>query len=143
MVVRDFAGEFERFWAVWPRRVAKADARKAWRQVSHLLPPIEQVLAAVEAQRRTDQWMRGEGRFIPYPATWLRGERWDDEVEVQVLDAHQSRPWHGITERGAQLGLSPDMFAHFPAFRAAVVAAHRLQADGERGNVVPMARRVA
>ncbi|ULQ45856.1 hypothetical protein JN531_012170 [Flagellatimonas centrodinii] len=148
MHVRDFAAEFEQFWAVWPRRVAKADARKAWRQVQHLLPPVERVVAAVEAQRRSDQWMRNEGRYIPYPATWLRGERWEDEMEVQVLSQQQAVPWHqtaaGIVERGGQLGLREADFGSFPAFKAAVFAAHRRAVSGDAGNVVTLAaRRVA
>ena len=31
--------------------------------------------------------MENEGMFIPYPATWLRGERWDDEVKIDVPKA--------------------------------------------------------
>lgn len=66
---------FERFWAAYPRREAKKDAKKAWGQVNagaHL----EEILNALSWQTQTDGWRRG---FIPYAATYLRGERWEDE----------------------------------------------------------------
>ena len=65
---------FERFWAVYPRRDAKKDARKAWTQIGgdqH----VEAILTALGWQAA--QWT--ERQFTPLPATYLRGERWDDE----------------------------------------------------------------
>jgi hypothetical protein len=68
-------GEFEQFYAAYPRRAARKDAEKAWRQVdgAKYLPAI---LAALAWQRESEQWQRG---FIPLPASYLRGERWTDE----------------------------------------------------------------
>ena len=39
----------------------------------------EQILAALEWQRRQDNWLREAGRFVPNPATWLNQGRWQDE----------------------------------------------------------------
>ena len=66
------------FWKYYPRRTGKADAAKAWLQVdgeSH----IAEILAALEWQRRTPDWKKDNGKFIPFPATYLRGRRWEDE----------------------------------------------------------------
>jgi hypothetical protein len=71
---------FDRFWAAYPRRKAKADAQKAWRALNpdeHLLGVI---LAAVELAKTSEEWRREEGRFIPYPAGYLRKRRWEDEA---------------------------------------------------------------
>jgi hypothetical protein len=79
---------FEEFWAAYPRKVAKAAARTAWAK----LAPDDALRAAIrEAIRRSaagDQWNRDGGRYIPHPATWLHGRRWEDEVARSPGDAH-------------------------------------------------------
>lgn len=69
--------DFDRFYAAYPNKKAKQDALKAWGQAK---PPIEQVLAALAWQRKQEDWKKDGGAFVPYPATWLRGRRWEDEM---------------------------------------------------------------
>lgn len=117
--------DFEQFWAAYPRKVAKAEARKAWKQTEAIRPPLEAILGAIKAASRTEQWMRGNGQFIPHAATWLRGERWEDEFEVKLPEVVNEKPWYetstGIEAKGRELGLHPAQFEHFQAFRAAVM----------------------
>jgi hypothetical protein len=117
--------EFEVFYNAYPRKMAKGDARRAWVQTTNLRPSIETLLSAIKAQCATDQWMQGGGKFIPYPATWLRQERWDDIQEVSLPDVVNEKPWHetasGIEAKGKELGLDPSQFNTFPEFRAAVM----------------------
>lgn len=118
-------GDFETFWAEWPRKVAKADARKAWAQTAKVRPDLQTILNAIKAASATEQWMRGNGQFIPHAATWLRGERWDDEHEVRIAGVVNERPWHetatGIEAKGAELGIFPSNFESWPAFKQAVM----------------------
>lgn len=72
---------FLRFWSAYPRKVGKLKAWEAWLKLS---PPLESALSAVEASKRNG-W--AEKRFIPHPATWLNGGRWDDEIEVEKPSA--------------------------------------------------------
>ena len=117
--------EFEIFYNAYPRKMAKGDARRAWVQTTNLRPSIETLLSAIKAQCATEQWMQGGGKFIPYPATWLRQERWDDIQEVSLPDVVNEKPWHetasGIEAKGKELGLDPSQFNSFPEFRAAVM----------------------
>ncbi len=72
----DLSIDFTDFWGMYPRRVAKKDARKAWLKI----PPTQhsKILIALFEWRRI--WQdRGEIEYIPYPASWLNGERWEDE----------------------------------------------------------------
>ena len=41
--------------------------------------PLPVLLAAIEAKRNTEDWTKAKGQFVPLPATWLRGKRWEDE----------------------------------------------------------------
>lgn len=119
--------EFEAFWQAWPKKVAKAEARKAWAQTEKIRPDLETLIKAIRAASGTEQWMRGNGQFIPHAATWLRGERWEDEHEVKLSGVINERPWHetatGIEAKGAELGIVPSNFESWPAFKQAVMHA--------------------
>jgi len=79
--------DFDTFWKSYPRKVAKGDARKAWVQTEKIRPSLDLILEAIENQKNTQQWIENGGIYIPYPATWLRQERWDDEVKIEVPKA--------------------------------------------------------
>lgn len=79
--------DFDTFWKSYPRKVAKGDARKAWNQTEKIRPSLDLILEAIENQKNTQQWIENGGIYIPYPATWLRQERWDDEVKIEVPKA--------------------------------------------------------
>lgn len=123
--------DFDRFWNAYPRKLAKGDARKAWQQTADIRPSIDRVLQAIDAARRTDQWRRDGGQFVPYPATWLRAERWDDVHEVEVEPVIEKRPapagWWAderkTLEVAAQLGLSSRAGEDWNGFRSRIRAA--------------------
>jgi hypothetical protein len=73
---------FAEFWAAYPRKVGKAAALKVWRKIDPDPETMKDILTAVEVQRESDQWCRDAGQFIPHPATWLNGRRWEDEAQV-------------------------------------------------------------
>lgn len=117
--------EFDQFWAIYPKKVAKADARKAWQQTKSVRPALSDLITAIQSACKTEQWMRGGGQFIPYPATWLRGERWEDVHEVKLPDVVNEKPWHesatGIEAKGKELGIMPHEFSTWPEFKIAVM----------------------
>ena len=68
---------FERWWAVYPKKVGKEAARKAFAKVK---VDAETLIAAVVKQKASEQWTKEGGRYIPNPATWLNQGRWEDEL---------------------------------------------------------------
>lgn len=70
---------FKRFWAAFPRRQKKKDARKAWADIHPDAALVDTIIAALNWQCRQPQWLKDDGQFIPLGGSWLRGERWDDE----------------------------------------------------------------
>jgi uncharacterized protein YdaU (DUF1376 family) len=70
---------FDQFWEIYPRKTAKQSAIKAW-NLHCLTVPIATICAAVEAHKRSRQWTKDGGDFIPHPSTWLNQHRWDDEL---------------------------------------------------------------
>lgn len=91
-VVRDIAVDtelatFDDFWTLFPKRIARKEAEKAWNRLT-ASDRIE-ALTALVAWRR--EWLkRGELQYVPNGATWLNGERWTDEIPVVSTAAHAS-----------------------------------------------------
>jgi hypothetical protein len=79
----DFEAGFNQFWASYPVRVGKLNARQAaWAGPRRRdWPGWEAVLAAIEAQKASPRW---QGGTIPNPSTWFNGGRWDDEVSTMT-----------------------------------------------------------
>lgn len=74
----DLDADFDRFWANYPRKDNKANARKVWPKVAK--KHGAEVLIS-EAERWAQLWAaagRDKG-YMPMPTTWLNGERWTDE----------------------------------------------------------------
>jgi hypothetical protein len=89
--------EFDRFYQRYPRRVAPADARKAWVRATTQATAAD-ILAGLERQLPARGAM--EKRFRPYPATWLNGGRWADEDPVtppRTAPERNADPPHGQT----------------------------------------------
>lgn len=72
---------FDSFWAVYPKRVAKQAARRAWdKAVKGGAVPERVVSAAREyAASRTGR----DPQFTKHPATWLNGGCFEDEPDPQ------------------------------------------------------------
>lgn len=73
---------FDAFWSAYPRKVSKPQAIKAWRKLSPDTQALTAILAGLERDRRSDQWRRDGGQFIPHPATWLNNRRWEDSATL-------------------------------------------------------------
>lgn len=71
--------EFAEFWTAYPKRQGGVDAFKAWQQTASSRPPLPSLLSALRRQV-AGLWAGSEARFVPLAGTWLRGERWNDEV---------------------------------------------------------------
>lgn len=71
---------FNRFWAAYPRKVNKPAAIKAWNKLAPDDATLDAMGAGFKAQLASDAWTRDGGQYIPHPATWLNGRRWEDQV---------------------------------------------------------------
>ena len=72
---------FNAFWVAYPKKKSKDDALKAWLKIN----PDEQLQqiiidAVVLATTQDQDWMKDNGQYVPFPATYLNGKRWEDEI---------------------------------------------------------------
>jgi hypothetical protein len=78
---RENQERFDRFWSAYPRKENKPAARRAFDKLKVDDELLRTMLEAIEKQKGTAQWQEDGGHFIPHPATWLNGNRWEDVVQ--------------------------------------------------------------
>lgn len=67
--------EFEAFWEIYPRKVAKQAALKAWIKAVQLAAPE----IIIEGAQRYATDPNRHPSYTAHPATWLNAHRWNDE----------------------------------------------------------------
>ena len=71
--------KFPDWWAIWGKKKAKGDAEKAYKaalkKISH-----DDLMAKTRAYWDHVKASGTDIQYVPYPATWLRGEQWDDDL---------------------------------------------------------------
>lgn len=87
---------FALFWQEYPRKAAKAAALKAWQKLNPSPELVERILAHVRDHKRAQDWIKDGGQFVPYPATFLNGRRWEDDIPP---DTGPGMAYHGYQER--------------------------------------------
>ena len=89
---------FDLFWQEYPRKAAKAAALKAWQKLNPSPELVERILAHVRDHKRSPDWIKDGGQFVPHPATFLNGRRWEDDIPP---DTGPGMAYHGYQERTA------------------------------------------
>ena len=70
---------FAKFWNAYPRKVDRKGSERAFLRIKNVGEVFPAIMDALEKQKRSDQWTKDGGAFIPHPKTWINGERWNDE----------------------------------------------------------------
>jgi hypothetical protein len=100
--------DFDDFYALYPRKEGKKDGLKAWGQITE-----EQHQKAIEAiPSHVKRWhaLGTEKHYIPLVASWLRGWRFDDEIEIPKPKNIEQAWWTSETlvlAKGRELGCLP------------------------------------
>ena len=74
---------FAAFWAAYPKKKSKGQALSAWKKLKPDSSLQALILKAIEAQKRSPDWQKDKGKYIPYPATWLNAMAWEDEMPAE------------------------------------------------------------
>ena len=96
MVDATIYDEFERWWTVYPKKKGKQDALKAFNSIAIPLGAIyapaftDKIIQDTRDRiRQEESWLTGNGKYVPLPATYLRGERWNDDITKAEVVAKQ------------------------------------------------------
>jgi hypothetical protein len=117
--------EFTEWYAIYPKKVARKDAEKAWKKLS-----VDEQAQAIEAlPNHIKYWdLKGTDKeYIPYPASWLNGYRFEDELDLTPKEIKRPvMPWYATDEltlaKGRELGLNPSAGESYAQFRQRISA---------------------
>lgn len=79
---------FEFFWKEYPKsgRKKRQPAVRAWDKLKPNKALCELMLVTLRRDKRSPQWTKDGGQFVPHFSTWLNQRRWEDEgVDLSLL----------------------------------------------------------
>lgn len=111
---------FNEFYSLYPRKMARKDAEKAWKSMT----TDEQEKAIEALPNHLKYWKVKETAkdYIPYPASWLRAGRYDDELDIEPIQIKKPElPFYAtedLTMKKAQeVGITPYAGEGWPQLR--------------------------
>jgi hypothetical protein len=83
---------FNAFWVAYPKKKSKDDALKAYLKINPDEQLQQKIIDAVILATTLDQdWLKDNGQYVPFPATYLNGKRWEDEITQKSPNAATNR----------------------------------------------------
>jgi len=73
-----------KFYELYPKKVKKKDTEKWFLKNKPDEELFNSIIEGLEKHLKSKQWKNKQ--YIPYPTTWLNGERWNDEVEIEETE---------------------------------------------------------
>jgi hypothetical protein len=70
--------DFDLFWIIYPKKVGKKECQKIWEKMKVSSEQFNAISYHLSLAYKDT-----EKKFMPNPATYLRGEKWDDEIIVE------------------------------------------------------------
>lgn len=70
---------FDTFWREYPKKKSKGTALKAFNKALKRTD-FDTIMEALRALKGSNEWTKDGGQYVPYPATWLNADGWNDEV---------------------------------------------------------------
>jgi hypothetical protein len=73
--------KFNTFYEAYPKKKDKFDAYKIWQRLSPSLDLVAEIMSGLEGAKKSLDWIKEGGKYIPLPSTWLNKRRWEDNFE--------------------------------------------------------------
>ena len=71
---------FSLFWEEYPKKLNKFSAIKSFEKLKPNKNLFGVIIESIKKSKKTKEWKKENGQFIPYPSTWLNNKRWEDEA---------------------------------------------------------------
>lgn len=114
---------FADFWVAWPRgprKVAKQQCLNKWAKYG-CASNATHIIAHVEAMKRSQDWTKENGAYIPAPLVYLNQQRWEGEP-WETLDLDSKAAVERLAER-AKIGRWDQMREQWGAYKNRVLRA--------------------
>lgn len=81
--IEEWEDNFEKFYKAYPKKVKKQDVKKWFKKNDPSKELFSFMMNKLEQFKKSADWLKDKGQFIPYPTTWLNQKRWEDEgIEI-------------------------------------------------------------
>lgn len=77
---KEYNSDFELFWRLYPRRVAKGNAYREWLKIKPTAELVSAILESLKLQIPT--WK--DVKYVKHPERWLKAECWKDEIKSGI-----------------------------------------------------------
>lgn len=100
------AARFDEFWSAYPKKQSKLPASKAFEKIDFKNHTFEKIMEALEVFKKSEQWGRDGGQYIPLASTWINQQRWNDDLAAlipanpQATQQPAPRPAYRPQQRG-------------------------------------------
>ncbi len=82
---------FERFYSAYPKKKSRGRALKWFKTHKPSSELVDTMIESLNKQKSTLDWQKENGRYIPYPASWLNSKGWEDETSPhEILDLSEN-----------------------------------------------------
>ncbi len=89
---------FDEFWERYPKKRSKGQAERAWVKTNPDDALFAQIIEGLERARKSRDWIKEGGQYVPYPATWLNAKGWEDNYEEVRSSGNAHRGHRPYTE---------------------------------------------
>lgn len=80
----DIAAAFDRFWNSYPNQISREDARQTFRSLHLSAEDLSSLFDGLERWKRSVEWSKSAGQYIPRPAKWLSERRWLEHPKEKI-----------------------------------------------------------
>ena len=80
--VKDYEEKFNIFYKAYPKKVAKTKVLSWFKSNKPKDDLFELMMKQLEVFKKSYNWNKDNGQYIPNPTTWLNQKRWEDEIEI-------------------------------------------------------------
>ena len=88
---------FDTFWREYPKKKSKGTALKAFNKALKRTD-FDTIMEALRTLKGSQEWTKDGGQYVPYPATWLNADGWNDEVNAPVDRYDNLRKLYELTK---------------------------------------------
>lgn len=75
--------QFEDFYKQYPRKVKKQDVKKWFNKNKPSKELFNKIIDSLNEFKKSKDWTKDNGQYIPHPTSWLNQKRWEDENIIQ------------------------------------------------------------
>ncbi|MBR6613145.1 MAG: phage replisome organizer N-terminal domain-containing protein [Clostridia bacterium] len=82
-IVEGYEVKFNEFYSAYPKKVNKQQVQKWFKKNKPNDKQFDYMMQRLQEFKKSKDWIKDKGQFIPYPSTWLNQKRWEDEGVIE------------------------------------------------------------